>query len=291
MPPPDFIVVGASRAGTTTLHALLSQHPGIFMPRKKEIQFFWRDALYRQGIESYERHFAPARQEQLKGEASPPYFHRNITLSSDGHYRWQPGDDPAARLARTYPHARIIISLRDPVKRAQSQFWKNLWQGKEEVEDFDAAVEAELAGRRNPEKHGLCWLYRNRYSTHVANWLEHFPRSQVLVLVFEDWVRDPVYACRDIETFLEIDAFDGYQPVSEKNRNAGRVVRHPLVAGIANLETRVPGLRRLGRMAATKSGYPAMSPETMHRLIEYFEPDVRQLEDLLERKIEAWTLG
>ena len=70
---PDFIIIGAAKAGTTSLYAMLDRHPDIFMPRQKEPEFFARDDLYAQGLDSYAENFAGAKPGQVVGEASTLY--------------------------------------------------------------------------------------------------------------------------------------------------------------------------------------------------------------------------
>ena len=70
---PDFIIIGAAKAGTTSLYAMLDRHPDIFMPRQKEPEFFARDDLYAQGLDSYAENFAGAEPGQVVGEASTLY--------------------------------------------------------------------------------------------------------------------------------------------------------------------------------------------------------------------------
>lgn len=283
----DFAIVGASRSGTTSLHALLSQNPAIYMPPEKELQFFWRDRLYNKGLPYYEKKFQEATDNQVKGEASPPYFHKNIRMSQDGAYLWSEEDDPAKRLAKAFPNTKIIISLRNPVSRAQSQYWKNKWQKKEDSPSFEDAIHQELNGSRAPENHGLCWLYRNRYGLHIEHWLNQFPSSQILILIFEEWIKDPVSTAHQIEDFLGVERYD-HTEIPDNKKNAGRVARGSFLSGIANLQTRIPGLRPIGRALSTKSGYPNISTETRELLQKHFEPDIQKLEKLIGRKIEVW---
>lgn len=284
---PTFVIAGASRSGTTTLHSILSEHPHVFMSSRKEIQFFWRDRLFSKGTAWYERHFAQGKDFGARGEASPPYFHKGMTLDVDGEYRWSPGDDPATRLASLYPDMKLVFSLRSPVMRVYSQFWKNHWQGKEEVETFEEAVDLEMRGVRRPESHGLCWLYRNHYAEHMGHWLSLFPRENVLVLVFEEWIDQPEKGMRAIEEFLGVPHYsipeDG-APVE----NRGRSIRAPGLSWLANLGSKISVLNFLGRFLATSKGYPDMTLAMESRLVDYFQEDVRRLQQILGRTFKCW---
>lgn len=74
----DFIIAGATRSGTTTLHDLLSRNAHIFMPAKKELNYFWKDQNYNQGLKLYQSFFVPAKEDQILGEASPSYLDRGF---------------------------------------------------------------------------------------------------------------------------------------------------------------------------------------------------------------------
>src|SRR6201995_1980096 len=133
---PDFLVIGAPKAGTTALHAALARHPGLFMSPVKEPKFFLSDGppptkggpgdalTYREHVwrrPDYEALFDPAPPGTLRGESTPLYLY-----------------DRAAgrRIRETIPAARLIVVLRDPVERAHSN-WTQLWSaGLEPVGDF-----------------------------------------------------------------------------------------------------------------------------------------------------------
>ena len=107
---PDFLIIGAEKAGTTWLHDVLRAHPDLFLPDTKELHFFNRfdsngreiDTYARRGLDWYQRHFEAAERGKPAGEATPLYL-----------------CDPAAprRIRRTLPEARFIVLLRDPVSR------------------------------------------------------------------------------------------------------------------------------------------------------------------------------
>jgi len=139
-PRPDFLIVGAPKAGTTALHAALSQHPEVFVTRPKEPKFWlcdgapppsWRgpgDAHSQQEWiwrhDEYAALFETARPDTVRGESTPFY------LWSRGAHR---------RIAESVPDVRLIAVVRDPVDRAYSN-WMHLWcDGLEPLAVFEAA--------------------------------------------------------------------------------------------------------------------------------------------------------
>ncbi|MGH9436648.1 MAG: sulfotransferase family protein, partial [Terriglobia bacterium] len=104
----NFFVIGAMKAGTTSLHYYLKEHPGLFLPIEKEIPFFAMDELYERGMDWYlDEFFSKAGTGQLLGTVSPPYM-----LNSKA----------AERIYRALPDVKLIALLRDPIDRAKSQY-------------------------------------------------------------------------------------------------------------------------------------------------------------------------
>lgn len=215
---PDFVVIGAAKSGTTSLYALLDRHPGIFMPEIKEPEFFARDDIFAQGIQSYAQAYAQARPEQLVGEASTLY-----TLSP-----LYP--QTAARLAAHTPDAKLIYMMRQPVERAYSFYVQLIKTYQNSTGDLavhrsfeeclDPARRAPGGGKEIltganahlPDTPELC-LAGSDYVVQIEAWLEHFPREQMLFLKFEDFVANRSAVTRQITEFLDLpplaeDIFD-----------------------------------------------------------------------------------
>ena len=155
---PDFLVIGAPKAGTTALHAALSGHPGLYMSAIKEPKFFLTDGppptkgggpgdalTYREHVwrrSDYEALFAPAPPGTLKGESTPLYLYDQAAMG---------------RIRDTIPDARLIVIVRDPVERAHSN-WTHLWSaGLEPVADFVRACGEEE--RRSAAGWASFWHY------------------------------------------------------------------------------------------------------------------------------------
>lgn len=194
---PRLFVVGAPRAGTTTLYHMLARHPAIRMAAKKEPGFFhlwgqgrpWRGPGDRPGIarlEAYGRLFRGGR-EQLVGEASTVYLY---------------SPHAAERIAACVPEPRIIAVLRHPVDRAYSNYMQHVMQGREAVTDFAAAI------RRAPERLAAGWspfwdyCGMGLYGRQLARYYDALPRSAILVLDYDEVVGPPGPLLRRICAFL-----------------------------------------------------------------------------------------
>jgi hypothetical protein len=172
---PDFIVVGAQKAGTGALRCLMIQHPLILWSSKKEPHFF--DLQYNKGAKWYEMLF-PERpsSDHLLGEKSPYYIvHPQVPK----------------RIFSHYPNVKIIMILRNPVSRAYSHYQFNVARNMEKL-SFEDAIEAEskrLKGeekklQKNPAyrsskfKH-FSYLTRGMYAHQIKRWLKYFPSEQI----------------------------------------------------------------------------------------------------------------
>ena len=285
---PDFLIVGASRGGTTTLFDWLSRHPEIYMPPLKELRFFDNNGRFPLGKEHYESNFNKTQEGQIAGEASTDYFYRGITYDGQGRYQWNEGDDAPIRIKSYYPDIKIIISLRNPAHRAYSEYWKNLWEGRENADTFLGAIEEEVNGIRGPKDTGCCWLYRNYFSEHIAHWLSLYPRENILILTFEEWIRTPDSAAAKIAEFLEVSPWT-IESIPMRTRNQGRMPRFGAgFLGSLDRHRSWRAARFLQRKIASKQGYPPMDDETKMAMKQYLRDDIRRLEQLLQMDFSRW---
>ena len=177
---PDFVIVGAAKAGTTALALFLGDHPGIFMSQPKETQFFSRD--FNRGVAWYERFFDGAREDQVRGEASPQYS-RNPDIPN-----------VPQRMAAVLGDSKVIYLVRDPIERIQSHYahWVDLGQ---ESRPIGSAI------RENP-----VFLNASRYWHQISCYREYFTDDRILVLASEELRVAPEQTYRQTCVFLGVDA-------------------------------------------------------------------------------------
>jgi hypothetical protein len=186
-PLPDFLIIGAQKAGTTALYAYLRRHPDITGPSWKEVSFF--DRHYARGEAWYRGNFPNAlRARGLVGEASPSYLFHPLAPE---------------RVAALVPAARLIVLVRNPVDRAFSHYQHEVALGREPL-SFEDALAAEDDRLRGEEERMLAdpayfshawWNYtyraRGGYAEQLERWLGLFPREQLLVVPSEDLLGEP----------------------------------------------------------------------------------------------------
>jgi hypothetical protein len=295
-PRPNTFIVGAPKCGTSSLHDYLDQHPDIYMSRSiKEPNFFAPDLKvneYRRPrtLEAYLDLFRAAGNARRIGESSTWYL-----LSAEA----------AGRIKAFDPAARIIIMLRNPIDAAYSLHGQFLWSCNEDLTDFAQALEAEAdrrAGRRIPptatSPSGL--IYTDVFSFHaqVRRFFDTFPREQIHVIIFEDFVKDTAGAYRRVLDFLEVAPFAAKLEVV----NAAK----PVAPGFNRFFARRPRLRTmvhrfvpaavqrklvdlLPHFARTLPRPPKVSAELRARLAGRFREDVQRLSELLGRDLTHWT--
>lgn len=297
---PNFLIVGAAKAGTTSLYDYLGQHPDLFFSDVKGSHFFSATkAFTARNLDEYRALFASQRGEKAIGETCVSYLF-----------------DPTspARIQAALGAVRILISLRNPVERAFShwQYFYNL--GWEEL-TFEQALAAEEERFYSetfqktcpaPVPSGYFYFRRGLYTAQVQRYLETFGPERVKILIFEDWVQDPVAACQGIFRFLEIDPT--FAPTIEV-KNAAHITRNRRLHDI--LVTRRPKwitatyqnspvwLRNLFFRLGKKIYWANMSAAQRHTLssearavlLDRYLEDIHQLEALIQRDLSFWYSG
>ena len=192
---PNAIILGAQKAGTTALFALLSRHPMVLTSCIKEVHYF--DLQYDRAVDWYRAHFPLVREaeEVASGNTCP------VVLEASPYYLFHPA--VPSRIAQIIPDTRFIVLLRDPVARAWSHYWHERTRGYE-LRSADAAFQSEAQRLRGEEERLLAepryrshahrhfsYVARGRYATQLERWLGWFPRPQFLVLRSEELFASP----------------------------------------------------------------------------------------------------
>lgn len=287
---PNFLIVGAQKAGTTSLLSILKNHSQIYLHPKKELHFFDRDSDYEDGVKFYASYFRNTGSAKAIGEATPAYlFLPEI-----------PG-----RIVETIgSEIKIIAILRNPADRAFSQYRMLVNMGLEK-RTLEEAFLFNLNRIRNQgityEKE-TSYLDRGLYSVQLENYFKTFPREQVRVFLFEeDFLKHPSTMIRDIQEFLEVDFEELNTMIRDipakrvKNEKLDHVLNtaHPLNQFFkmaipskkirAFIKLKVNGLNT----DSTKPG--ADWDMWRERLIrEGFYDDIKKTETLLERDLSGW---
>ena len=282
-PSPAFLIIGAQKAGTTSMHQVLTQHRSIWMPPIKELHYFDRESSCDEhfALDSYLAHYADAPVDAICGEATPCYlFHPD-----------------AARRIHTVlgDDIKLIITLRNPARRAYSHYLMNVRKGYETL-GFEEALQAESDRIHQSERWRMRYSYiaRGFYHEQLQRYLQHFKRSNLRIYIFEqDIIGDWPGVWSDLCQFLDLQS-SPHIPLVQSN--PARKIRSPLV----HWAMKQPALKKLKnklvsrdlnlklRYALTESAAPMSSAQSQKILNQYFADDIQALQQLLGRPLDIW---
>lgn len=257
---PDFLVVGAQKAGSTWLYENLKAHPEIFMPEKVELLHFDKnDCLTEEKMTSYSAHFLNSKAHKRVGEKTPSYF----WSSNEKVFKNQPPvshnpEIPLSVKSALGSRTDIIVSLRHPIHRAISAYSHHAQKGR---------IDPSASFVATSQRMGI--LDIGFYSRHISAWLEHFDRSQIKVLIFErDIIRQPANGFRDCCNFLNVDP--GFVPESLKKAvNAGK----PRAYDSNDIDVR---------------NAPSLTARDVDYMIEAYSADIARLSKILDDPLDEW---
>ncbi len=304
---PTFVVIGATKAGTTSLYHYLKQHPDIYMSPVKETKFFtveegtlprengpqgWRvGASHVKTLEAYRALFRDAQNERARGEASPQYLYY---------------PEVPRRIHTHIPEAQIIAILRNPVDRAFSAFLHQTRDGKEVHTDFAAALQAE------PERVREGWspLYHYRaqgfYYEQLRRYYDVFDADKIHVYLYDDLRNDPLGIAENIFSALGVD--ETFVPNFETQHNISGVPKSKLLHRAHHFlrgsnrsvlktlgKTLLPAssrgkmkARMVQKLEANNLEKPPFSPELRAELREAYRDDIGKLQGLINRDLSHW---
>ena len=292
---PDFFVVGAPKCGTTAICAYLGQHPEVFIPRIKEINFFGSDLTglrSARNLSEYLAFFEPG-DGKCCGEGSTWYLFSKTA---------------ASEIHRHNPSAKIIIMLRDPVEAMYSLHNQLLYNGNEDIRDFGQALAAEEdrknglripPGCRRPE--ALLYSQAFRFTEQVERYFSLFNREKVHVIIYDDFRADPVSSYHKTVEFLGLlsagdpDAKVVNPSKYARNRALRSLYQNPSPATQAIARILLPqGLRQklrqgIMRLNTREAPRPSMDPALRTSLKENLAEEVRALSKLLGRDLSIWS--
>lgn len=282
---PDFFLVGAAKAGTTSLFDYLSQHRDIFVPSMKEPHYFsdyvHNHAPRLENLEAYLALFSGCRPDQLAGDLSTSYLYSARA---------------PARIRALQPDAKIIMVLRNPIDRAYSFYWYNRNQFVEKL-SFEDALEKEPERIAEGANFRFHYVESGRYHPQVKRYLDEFGADAVRIHLFEDLARDSASLCREILDFLgvpsDVELVTGeiFNRSGEfKSNTFGRVLTAHF-PGKEMIRRLAPSATRRFRARLVNMNMrrpPAMKPEVRARLADAFREDVQMLSQLLNRDVTGW---
>ncbi|MGC1309950.1 MAG: sulfotransferase [Phormidesmis sp.] len=314
---PNFLIIGAGKSGTTSLHYYLQQHPQVFMSPQKETYFFIYEGqtpnyqgprddklINRQAvthIESYQALFDGVKDEVAIGEACPRY----LSYAAEA----------APHIQQRIPAAKIIVILRNPVDRAFSSYLMQVREGRETL-SFAEAIASEKTRLSNNWAWGQ-YVSSGCYAAKLDRYFERFPPEQIRVYLFEDLQSDIDRLLQNLFSFLGVE--ESFKPDMTIKYN---VSGQPKSSALhTSLHTSIQSFHRfmIGDSAvkqgiksllpqsvlqsfndqyeAARSHYfqrnltkPQLSLDLRQQLIETFREDILRLQDRIQRDLSYWLV-
>lgn len=296
---PDFIVAGAAKCGSTSLHFYLGDHPDIFMPLQKEIHFFTAEklkslnvgpkddrvnAFHISNYTDYINQFKRANDSQKIGEVSPSYFNYP-ELSIPG-------------IKDEIGNPKIIFILRDPIKRAYSNYLHLIREERETLSFYEALQEED---KRKEKKYSDFWYYR--YHSTYYDKVKKFEKAfeQLLIITTEELKEDTIATMQKVYDFIGV-ASDHIPSNIDVQYNSGGVYesnpitkfffrQSKLRSFIKRLIPITDGLKKTKQkiIKKYKRETPPIDPRAEEFLINYLKNDVQQLNNDFNINIKNWN--
>lgn len=270
---PTFIVIGAAKAGTTSLSAYLRAHPQVFVSSPKEPHFFFHN--WDRGVSWYETLFEPGRAQSARGEASTSY-------SQAPHVPGVP-----ERIASVVPDVKLVYVIRNPVDRIRSQYAHFVDRWRESLSLEQAIISRPV------------YLNASRYAAQLEMYLAHFQREQILIVSSEELRVNREAVLRQVFNFIEVDA---NAPIHTSHLQLNRTADKRLPPASVDAGRRMlrrTGLSRLvpktvkGRVrTALSKPIPSnnleISPEVEEAIWEELKRDLEHLRGLVGPNFDLW---
>lgn len=292
--PPNLVVIGAYKCGTTMLQRFLEQHPDVFVPTVKEPNY-WAFA----GMSDAECSAHPSARWSIRDDADYLALFDgagDADVVAEVSPEYLPSAHARTRLAEIADEqVRFVAILRDPVERAYSDFMMYRRDGVEPLSDFEAALELQEERRSAGLPTGY-YLETGRYARQLAPWFDSFGPDRILVLLYDDLRLDPGGVASRLYDFAGVDS--SFVPTSTDAVNVSGVPEGTALrlayflrrrAGPA-IRDRVPARtkRTIDRLLQDRLTRVPISVDVRARLIRELQAEIEDLSHLIDRPLAGW---
>lgn len=264
MPLPNFIIIGAMKSGTSTLHSNLQLHPEIGMSKSKEPSYF-NKRIFKYDLNWYRDQFT--NEKKINGESSPNYSKKQL----------YPGT--AERIYETLPNVKLIYLMRDPIDRIISHLHHNLYRSRLKYNEIDQVV-------LNSEN----YILTSSYNYQIEEYLKFFHKEQILFLTTEELHLNLNRTLNKICDFLNVSNFDFSEAYKIRNQSS----RKYLIPNYDFVHSNFPPLVRRQYhkfffIANIKIKKPKLKVETENIIFSKLESDVNKLKKITGLSFEQWS--
>lgn len=284
---PNFFIVGAAKAATTNISYYLNLHPKVFVSKLNEPYYFckWdvpqnfrRESMIKDE-KTYLKLFQDANSHLAIGEATPSYLH---------------SPNAASKIKERFPESKIIITIRNPIVRAQSSYFSNEFMRKDNQTFFDMIKSHEKLIQKNKfDIYNI--LEPGFYSKHIERFQHFFGSDKIKIIIFEEYIKDVENSINSLLTFLGLD--NNYDFV-EQTKNSYRIPKNKFFK--LTLENKfirkiatslIPTLTRekIGdKFLLKETNKPKINSNDRNYLKNFYKDEINNLESLLERNL-PWS--
>jgi hypothetical protein len=254
---PNFIIIGASRCGTTSLYYNLNKHPNVYAGAAKSSSFF--DKNFHNGLNYYRSHFPIKPKLFLNNEG------KNIFVTGEASTSYLLNPIVPEKIFKTIPNVKLIAIIRNPIDRAFSHFNYHLTRGESKFSSFEEAIEFEeelllngnyrknIFENKNLDYRFYSYLSEGNYYNRFKEYLKYFPLKQILVLNIDDLAKN-------------------HEDVFDRTFN------------FLNL----PKFKILNPKILNSVKYDKLNLDTRNHLLNYYKPFNKKLSELLNQNFN-WT--
>ena len=289
---PDFLIIGAPRAGTSWLWEMLKAHPDIELPKVKEPFFFGASEIYKKGLDWYFDLFKDIDPNKITGEGSTSNFYDYVPyFYNKGHELKHDNSLPLIPelICNTLPEVKVIICLRDPVDRAISHY--GLWLGKGVLSPF-----ANLKKIANERKKFRIIEY-GYYAKYLETWKKFVPSKRMLIVLFEDdIVSNPDTTIKNVYEFLGVNTSIVPNHLKKKVNKTNGWSRIFISYYISNRLSRLTHKKPIKYIFDLVDKIEIFNPLKVSKndtefLRSTYYPEKAKLEKLIDRSLDNWKYG
>lgn len=262
MPLPNFIIIGAMKSGTSTLHSNLQLHPEIGMSKLKEPHYF--DKFFDKPLSYYSDQFP--QEKRLNGESTPAYTWNHIF------------PEVPKRIFNTVPNVKLVYLLRDPIDRIISHLHHDLYRGRVKYKDVDKVV-----------LENSNYVQISSYYTQLGHYLEYFDLEKIYILETYSLQKDTNRTLNEICQFLGAEEFDFTDLIKARNQSS----RKYLIRYYDTVHKYLP--RHMSRLyhlmfyvVNEKIARPILKKETLRELKWRLYPDIKKLKKISGKGFTDW---
>ena len=281
---PNFFIVGAPKSGTTNISYYLMQHPQVFMPENLEPYYFARLDIpqnYEREIISDEKKylnlFKNAKNCKAIGESSPVYLYCPHS---------------ALEIKNRFPNSKIIISLRNPIEIAYSEYFSLKFMGFDKNRSFNELLDSSKEQLDQNEFHIDSLLEAGFYSKHIKRFQKIFSKNQIKIIIFEEYIKNTIPTINSILSFLDTDKSITFKTAPKgaykvpRNFASQKLMNNSTFRKTAKFIIPTVARQKIGeRFLVKESSRPVLKQNQRQRLKEIYLDDVENLAKLLGRSL------